>query len=312
MDQRPGQPRERRWRGHGQPGGAARPSRALLVALVLAAVSLMTLDHAGGSRSPLEPARRVVGEMLAPAQAVTTAAVRPFTSVSDRLRTRSELQGKLDLLAAENAELRQQVRTADLDRNRLAALDGLTRAAVTSGHAIVPARVIAVGPSQSFSQTVTIDAGSRAGLGADMTVLDNDGLVGRVLRVTRESATVLLAVDADSTVGGRLGESMEMGFVRGQGRIDDTGLLDLALIDDAVVPARGDVVVTWGSRGGAPYVSGVPIGEVTRVWRSLRDSSHRAVIEPFVDFSALDLVGVVVPSGTESDRAVIEADGSLR
>ena len=35
------------------------------------------------------------------------------------------------------------------------------------------------------------------------------------------------------------------------------------------------------------------------------------MIEPFVDFAALDLVGVVVPSGTESDRAVIEADGSL-
>jgi rod shape-determining protein MreC len=36
------------------------------------------------------------------------------------------------------------------------------------------------------------------------------------------------------------------------------------------------------------------------------------VIQPYVDFGALDLVGVVVPSGTRSDRGVIEADGSLR
>ena len=36
------------------------------------------------------------------------------------------------------------------------------------------------------------------------------------------------------------------------------------------------------------------------------------MIEPFVDFGALDLVGVVVPSGSTSDRAIIEADGSLR
>jgi rod shape-determining protein MreC len=35
------------------------------------------------------------------------------------------------------------------------------------------------------------------------------------------------------------------------------------------------------------------------------------VIEPYVDFAALDLVGVVVPSGTDSDRAVVEADGRL-
>jgi rod shape-determining protein MreC len=75
------------------------------------------------------------------------------------------------------------------------------------------------------------------------------------------------------------------------------------------VPSRDDTVVTWGSEGGAPYVSGVPIGRVTQVYSSLRDTSHRAVIEPFVDFAALDLVGVVVPSGTDSDRAVVEADG---
>ena len=58
-------------------------------------------------------------------------------------------------------------------------------------------------------------------------------------------------------------------------------------------------------------VAGVPIGRVAEVYSSLRDSSQRAVIEPFVDFAALDLVGVVVPSGSESDRAVIEADGSI-
>jgi rod shape-determining protein MreC len=78
------------------------------------------------------------------------------------------------------------------------------------------------------------------------------------------------------------------------------------------VPAKGDVVVTWGSQGGAPYVTGVPVGRVTQVFSSLRQTSQRAVIEPFVDFGALDVVGVVVPSGTTSDRSVVEADGKLR
>jgi rod shape-determining protein MreC len=55
----------------------------------------------------------------------------------------------------------------------------------------------------------------------------------------------------------------------------------------------------------------VPVGRVSSVYSSLRETTQRAVIEPFVDFSALDVVGVVVPSGTHSDRGVIEADGSL-
>jgi rod shape-determining protein MreC len=222
------------------------------------------------------------------------------------------MQEELDDLEAENAELRTRVRTSGFDRNRLAEFDGLTAAAGTLGRALVPARVVGLGPSQSFSSTVTIDAGSDAGLVPDLTVLNADGLVGRVLRVTRTTATVLLIIDPDSTVGGRVGESMEVGFLRGRGTIGDDGRLDLELVDAAVVPAKNDTVVTWGSEGGAPYVAGVPVGRVTKVFTSLRDQSQRAEIEPFVDFGALDVVGVVVPSGTESDRAVVEADGSLR
>ena len=77
------------------------------------------------------------------------------------------------------------------------------------------------------------------------------------------------------------------------------------------MPSQGESVVTWGSDGAGPYISGVPIGTVTEVYSSLRDSSQRAVIEPYVDFSALDVVGVVVPTGSTSDRAVVEADGSI-
>jgi rod shape-determining protein MreC len=164
-----------------------------------------------------------------------------------------------------------------------------------------------MGPAQSFSRTVTIDAGSRAGLRPDMTVLNNDGLVGRVLRVTRTTATVLLVVDTQSVVGGRVGESMEVGFLHGRGVLGGDGRLDLELVDQSAVPAKGDNVVTWGSDGGAPYVAGIPIGTVTSVYTSLRETSQRAVIDPFVDFASLDLVGVVVPPGTHSDRKVIEA-----
>ncbi len=305
--------RERRWRSLGDlDRDRRRPSRALLVALVLASVSLMTLDHQGGDDSPLEPAREAAGELFGPLESGVAAAVRPISGVPDWFRSRDRMQAQLTALESENAELRSRVATSGFDRNRLAEYDGLTAAAEQTGYALVPARVVAVGPSQSFSRTVTIDAGSDAGLHADLTVVNDDGLVGRVLRVTRDTATVLLIIDAGSVVGGRVGSSMEMGFLEGRGAVGDSGMLDLELVDQAEVPAKHDVVVTWGSEGGAPYVSRIPVGRVTAVYSSLRETSQRAEIDPFVDFSALDLVGVVVPSGTTSDRAVIEADGSLR
>lgn len=308
----PPRPRERRWSRPGPLEQRPRPSLALLVALVLASLTLITLDYRGGDDSPVEPARRAVGEVLGPVESVTAAAVRPFASVPDWFRSRSDLDHDLAALQAENSRLRAEVATAPYDRNRLAEYDGLTAAADDLGYALVPARVVALGPAQSFSDTVTIDAGSRAGLHADMTVLNNDGLVGRVLRVSATTATVLLAVDPDSVVGGRLARSMDVGFVHGRGVLGEHGRLDLELVDDAEAPAKHDTVVTWGSKAGAPYVAGVPVGEVTSVYSSVRETAQHAVIDPFVDFGSLDLVGVVVPSGTDSDRAVIETDGSLR
>jgi rod shape-determining protein MreC len=304
--------RERRWGRLDRFDSRNRPSRALLVALLLACASLIALDHQGGVDSPLEPTRRAVGEVFGPVESGVATAIRPFTAVPDWFRSRDSLQHEIRELEAETAQLRAEARTSGYDRQRLEEYDGLTAAAADLGHALVPARVVGLGPSQSFSRTVTIDAGSDAGIRPDMTVLNNDGLVGRVLRVTSSTATVLLVVDAGSVVGGRVGDSMEIGFLRGRGDLGDRGRLDLELVDDSEVPAKHATVVTWGSESGAPYVSGVPVGRVVSVYSSLRETSQRAEIEPFVDFGALDLVGVVVPSGSESDRAVIEADGSLR
>jgi len=304
--------RDRRWRATARLDGRNRPSRALLVALLLACATLITLDQQGGDDSPLEPARQAVGEVFGPVETATSAMIRPFVAVPDWFRSHDSLRGEINQLEAENARLRAESETSSYDRNRLDEYDGLTQAAGDLGYSLVPARVVGIGPAQSFSQTVTIDAGSRAGVHPDMTVLNNDGLVGRVLRVTSSTATVLLIVDAESVVGGRVGESMEIGFLHGRGTLGSSGHLELELADASEVPAKHDTVVTWGSQSGAPYVSGVPIGRVSSVYSSLRETSQRAVIEPFVDFGSLDLVGVVVPSGSSSDRAVVGADGNLR
>ncbi|HWI42876.1 MAG TPA: rod shape-determining protein MreC [Nocardioides sp.] len=287
-----------------------RPSRSLVVALVLACATLMVLDKAGGDDSPVAPVRRAVGEVIGPVQAGVATVVRPVAAVPDVFRTNDSLRDDVSSLKAQNADLRTRLAKAGYDDQRLRQLEGLRAVAGDLGYALVPARVIAIGAAQSFSSTVTLDAGADAGLRPDMTVVAAEGLVGRVTSVTAHTATVLLVVDTTSAVGGRIGESMELGFVRGHGTLGSDDRLELELADRKVVPKVGQELVTWGSEGGSPYVAGVPIGTVTKVYESLRETTYRAVIKPHVDFTALDLVGVVVPSGTKG--RVIEADGSLR
>lgn len=284
-----------------------RSSRAVLVLLLLASFTLITLDARSSGSSPLDPVRSAVGNVLGPVETGTASAVRPFTALPGFFRTTGALRRDVARLEAENAELTGRLANSSVDRNRAAELDGLLASSASTGYALVPARVVAMGPAQSFSRTVTIDAGTAAGVHPDMTVLNNNGLVGRVLRADRSSATVLLLVDQESVVGGRLGTSMEVGFLRGRGQVGGAARLDLDLVDASATAAKGDALVTWGSRNGAPYVAGIPIGRVAAVYSTPRQQSTRAVIEPYVDFSSLDLVGVVVHPGTRSDRAVIKA-----
>jgi rod shape-determining protein MreC len=301
-------------RGSLEPREPGRPRRSLVVALVLACLALMTTDHVAGADggSPLDGLRRVVAEVYGPVESAAETVVDPLVAVPSWLRGQRDLAAEVSRLQGENDRLRSQVATSGADRTRLQEYDDLTATAETIGYALVPARVVGMGPAQSFSDTVTIDAGSRAGLRPDMTVVNGQGLVGRVLRVSTTTATVLLVTDADSTVGGRVGDSGKVGFLHGRGDLGEDAGLDLELVDQTYVPERGESVVTWGSQDGAPYVAGVPVGTVTSVYSSPRETTQRAVIDPFVDFSSLDVVGVVVPSGTASDRSVIEVDGSLR
>ncbi|TCJ30085.1 rod shape-determining protein MreC [Nocardioides jejuensis] len=295
--------REKRWRGLDRLEPADRSSRSTLVALVLTCATLITLDHVGGA---LDPARRLVGEVVGPAEDAANGVVAPFEAIPRWFHTKSGLEDRVEELEAQNAQLKQQVATTALDRNRLAEYDGLAGTATTLHHVLVPAHVIAYGPAQSFSQTVTIDAGTSSGIHADLTVLNNDGLVGRVLSATRTTATVVLLLDRHSVVGGRLGGSMEVGFLQGRGELSGGATLDLKLNDGAFVANEGDTAVTWGSEDGAPYIAGVPIGKVTAVYSSPRETSRRVEIKPFVDFTSLDLVGVAVPSGTRSDRGLVK------
>lgn len=295
-------------RGSLESRGTGGPRRSVAAALVLSCLAVMALDSLGVLDGP----RRVVGEVVGPAQGAAEAVVEPFLAIPGWLHSQESLVDRVSELEAQNEDLRAQLDGAGYDRNRLEQYDSLTATAAQLGYALVPARVIGMGPAQSFSHTVTIDAGSAAGLHPDQTVVSARGLVGRVLRVTRDTATVLLAVDADSVVGARIGESMEIGFLRGTGDISSSGALELELVDRQVVPAEDDSVVTWGSEGGAPYVAGIPVGRIVSVHDDIRDTTRRAVIEPFVDFSSLEVVGVVVPSGSDSDRALVEPDGSIR
>ncbi len=278
----------------------SRRPRAAIMLLVLVCVTIITLDaRHSTSSSPIDPLRAAVGDVLGPAENGTAAAVRPLTTIPDHFGSVSDLRAQNAALRRTKQTLQTRLRAEQANLTRSSEVDTIGSFADENGYRVVQAQVVAMGPAQSFSRTVTIDAGTSDGVVADLTVINANGLVGRVIAASASAATVLLVVDRDSTVGGRLGSSMELGFLDGTGDISSAGKLTLSLVDHTVTPRAGDTVLTWGSRNSAPYLPGIPIGRVLSVHSSPAELTETATIQPYVDFSTLDVVGVI----TSRDRS---------
>lgn len=238
-----------------------RRTRVVLALLLLTAFTFITIDARGGDSSVLDKIRSGTQSVLGPIERAAAAVVRPVSDFLDGLTSINSNQERIDQLEAENDALRREMLANEYGQSRVDELDKLLNVSGLGRYKILPAQVIAVGAGRGYVRTVTIDAGTRDGLSTDLTVLNGDGLVGRVIEVGTSTATILLISDPTFTVGARLAGSLETGSVTGQGAAP----LALELFNPQAEVARGDLLVTLGSREDMPFVPGVPIGEVISV-----------------------------------------------
>ena len=278
-----------------------RESRLLLVLLIATAFALITVDIRGGEESPVDGARQAAATVFGPVENGVAAAVDPVGNAIGAVRDSGERHDRIAALAQENATLKTQLGSDARNRSKVRQLDSMMKTAGAGQYGIKAAEVIAIGAAQGFSWTVTIDAGSNDGIKRDMTVLNGDGLVGRVTTVGPGTATVLLANDPDFTVGTRLEKTDELGFATGQG----SRPLSVQFLNGKADVRKGDRLVTFGSSKDKPFVPGVPVGEVVRVDPSGGDLTRTVYVRPFVGFTKLDIVGIVVQAPRADPRDMV-------
>ncbi|MEU5236303.1 rod shape-determining protein MreC [Streptomyces lydicus] len=278
-----------------------RESRLLLVLLVAIAFALITVDIRGGEQSPLDGVRQAAASAFGPVERGVARVVDPVGNAVGAVRDSGRRHSRIAELEHQNEALKAKLGSSDRNRSRAAELDKILKTAGTGQYAIKGAQVIAIGSAQGFSWTITIDAGSRDGIARDMTVLNGDGLVGRVTTVGAETSTVLLAADPDFTVGTRMEKTNEIGFANGQG----VRSLRVQLLNGRAAVKKGDRLVTFGSSRDKPFVPGVPVGRVVKVEPSNGDLTRTLQVRPFVSFSQLDIVGVVVQPPRQDPRDTV-------
>lgn len=208
-----------------------------------------------------------------------------------------DLKAEIEQLRIEHVRLIEDAQQA----RRLQALFNFKEQYISK---TVPAQVIGSGGSEQ-SRVVYIDKGEHDGIKTDMAVITVNGIVGKVLKVFRSTAQVLLIDDQSSGVGAIIDKSRLQGIVRGTpaGEV----MLEKIMSDETV--QVGEEVRTSG--GDRIFPKGLPIGTVTHVSNG-QDLFLNIRVRPSANLNKLEEVLVVTqvedkepaPSENTSVRAV--------
>ncbi|RYD20099.1 MAG: rod shape-determining protein MreC [Verrucomicrobiaceae bacterium] len=213
-------------------------------------------------------------------------------SFMDETRHSKELETELGVVRGEVGRLRViEGRYRDLERENAQLRHALDFKKATNFD-VVAAQVIRRHPT-TWWQTVDIDAGEERGIGTQLAVLSNEGLVGKIDRIYKDQnrSSVLLLTDEKCQVSARVEGSPEVGILSGQrGRFDGNPLLRLKFLSTDAALRPGQRVFTTG-RGGI-FQPNILLGTIESVEKGALDSE--ALVKPSVNFADLGTVFVVL------------------
>jgi rod shape-determining protein MreC len=273
-----------------------RRRRLTLVLLIITSLALVSLDERGSGI--IDSARTAAQDVVSPLQDAADGVIDPASDWLDGLGRANELQDQ-------NAKLRRQldaahaeIAAAKASLARLAELETvLDIPEIADGDAITADVVDSAGGN--FSRAFRISKGKAAGIGLDMPVVvgaaGKAALVGKVVRVSANSAIVQRIDDATFGVGAQLVQADQngpKGTAEGQ---RESSLLRFSVIDQSgtTVPMnKGDVAITLGSAI-EKYPPGLVIGAVVKTVDAGGAIARDAELRPVVDLDSLTVVKVL-------------------
>jgi len=231
-------------------------------------------------------ARGAARSALAPAE-------KAMTSLAAQVDRVTAVFGDASTLHAENARLRaadEALRRQIVELNAAATENADLKAALkfenASGHQMVTAQVIGLGPD-GFSRTIEIDRGTADGVQAGMVVVTGSGLLGRVREAGPRSANVQTLADPQSRVNVYLSTSALQGTVSG-----GPNALQLEVQHTlGVAASNGEWALTSGVGGG--YPRGLVVGEIANVTRRDSATTDQAQVAWVNDLAAISFVLVI-------------------
>jgi rod shape-determining protein MreC len=152
---------------------------------------------------------------------------------------------------------------------------------------VIPSNVIARSPD-NWSSVVIIDKGSSNGIIRGQAVINNLGLIGRVMETAAFASKVMLISDPNLSVSAIVQRSRQEGLITGT---LGTQLIMKYLPEDADIKVQ-DKIITSGMNQN--YPKGILIGSVVEVAYEFSGLGRYAIIRPAVNLSFVEDVFVII------------------
>lgn len=140
-------------------------------------------------------------------------------------------------------------------------------------------------------QTLIVDKGFRDGIGPDMPVVNDEGVIGRILDVSDRYARVLMITDPGSAVDAIVQRNRVRGILGGK----DAGGCLFKYVRGNLDVQVGDLIITSGKDGLFP--KGLRLGVVQGLFKDPVDLFQKIEVKPLVRLSALEEL-LIIKTGT--------------
>jgi len=250
-------------------------SRYALVLLVLASITLITLDFRGDLRGTIPRLQSAVRNVFNPIDAGVESALRPVGNFIEGAVRYGAVVQENNRLRAENGDLIRRFEEAQAASRQVSAILRQAHLPWVGSLATIPAEVVSSGQS-NFELTLDIDKGTADGVAVGMPVVSGSGLLGRVIAASDHRSTVLLVTDPRSSVAVRIGATGPLGLASGEGA---GKALQVGFVAGGEHISKGTEVFTSGMTG-ALFPPDLPVGTVIAVRSAASGLEQHVTVRP--------------------------------
>ncbi|MBA1335228.1 MAG: Rod shape-determining protein MreC [Firmicutes bacterium] len=261
-------------------------NRSIIMIACMAIIIVVIIAVTSVDRNQISGAESLIGSILKPVTKFVTVIVNFVRNSVTGIAEIGGLRDTNELLNQQVISLRAQVRELEALRQENQRLrEMLDFKNSHSEFDLIGCSIIGKDPNNIFS-TFIIDKGRNDGIGKNMPVLTNAGLVGQVMEVGENWAKVIPLSDPRSSVSIIVNRTRDAAILKG----NMESRLNGQISPEAPV-VEGDEVVTSGM--GEVYPKGLLVGKIVQVKTDENQLLRYITVEPVIDFEKLEEVFVL-------------------